>query len=175
MSSASAPSAAASSAIPPGRPEQIASVRTRSGPPGKAIGTRPGDLAHALGQRLQRHGRRERAVHGQRDAAVLREPAVDAQPQLLGEARVVADALVAVERQVIGGERDAGREQPLEPAPHVAADDARLVVPEHAVVDEQQLRALDGGRGRTPRASRRRREATRSTRSAPMTCMPIGA
>ena len=38
-----------------------------------------------------------------------------------------------------------GGEQPLEPALHVAADDARLVVPEHPVVHEQQLRALDRG------------------------------
>ena len=82
-------------------------------------------------------------MHGERDAAVLGEPAVDAQAQLLRQARVVADALVPVERQVVGGERDVGREQALEPAPQVAADHARLVVPEHPVVHEQQLRALD--------------------------------
>ena len=76
---------------------------------------------------------------------MLGEPAVDAQPQLLRQAGVVADARVPVERQVVGGERDVGREQPLEPALHVAADRTRLVVPEHPVVHEQQLRALDRG------------------------------
>ena len=145
VSSASAPIAAASSAIPPGLPEQIASVRRRSGPPGERDRNAARDLCDALGQGLQRDGSRKRPVHGQRDPAVLREPPADAQAQLLRETRVVADALVPVERKVVGGKRDVGREQPLEPPAHVRTDRARLVVPEHAVVDEQHLRALDGG------------------------------
>ena len=87
----------------------------------------------------------QRAVHCERNPAVLREPPVHAQPQLLGQTRVVADALVPVERQVVGRERDVGREQSLEAAAHVGADRAGLVVPEHAVMHEQHLSALDGG------------------------------
>ena len=67
-----------------------------------------------------------------------------------------------VERQVVGGERDVGGEQPLEPAAHVRADRARLVVPEHAVVHEQHLRALDRARSNTSSVEDTA-DATRST------------
>ena len=42
-----------------------------------------------------------------------------------------------VERQVIGSERQVGREERLEPAALAPIDDERLVAPEDAVVDEQ--------------------------------------
>ena len=54
------------------------------------------------------------------------------------EQRVVAELLMRVERQVVGGERDVGVEQQREAALQQRIDDPRARAPEQPVVDEQQ-------------------------------------
>ena len=76
---------------------------------------------------------------------MLGELRVDGDVELLGEERVVPDLGMGVEREVVGGERDLRVEERLEPAADARVDHARLVVPEHAVVDDDELCALLGG------------------------------
>ncbi len=59
-----------------------------------------------------------------------------------GEQRVVADLEVAVERQVIGGEREVGVEQQLQAALGGPVQRARRPGPEEPVVDEHEVGAL---------------------------------
>ena len=70
---------------------------------------------------------------------------IDGDVELSGKQRVVPDLGMGVEREVVGGERDLGVEERLEPAADPRVDHARLVVPEDAVVDDDELRARLGG------------------------------
>ena len=59
-----------------------------------------------------------------------------------GEQRVVADLEVAVEREVVGGEREVGVEEQLQAALGGPVQRARRPGPEEAVVDEHEVGAL---------------------------------
>ncbi len=58
------------------------------------------------------------------------------------EQRVVAELSMGVERQVVGGERDVGVEQDLQPSPQRHVDRLGTRAPEEAVVHEQQISIL---------------------------------
>src|SRR6266508_5297817 len=97
-------------------------------------------LADAGEEGLERFGGRELPA-----GADLGERAVHVDAELLGEKGVVADLRVRVEGEVVRGQRQVGVEERLEPAAHAAIDRPGLVVPEQAVMDDDQLCAGRGG------------------------------
>jgi hypothetical protein len=121
------------------------------------------DHRRALGedQRLPSHGvgyasgeLRDRH-RGRRSAeADLRERSLGLDADGAGEASVVSELGMRVEGEVVGEERHVGREERLEPPALPAVDEKRLVAPEEAVVDDEQVGAglgraleeLEGGR-----------------------------
>jgi hypothetical protein len=107
---------------------------------------------------LDELGRRDGAVGKARadadgGAAVGRERLDLAGADGPGEQRVVADLQVAVEREVVGGQRDVRVEEQLQAALGGAVERARRAGPEEAVMDEDEVgvllaRACEEGRVR---------------------------
>ena len=141
---------------------------TGSGPSAKTSGSGP--------MRSRTRARNVSSGSGAGEApadADLGERALHLDAELPGEERVVADLRVRVEGEVVAGQRQVGVEERLEPAAHAAVDRPRLVVPEQAVVDDDQLRA---GRGARSKSSSEDETAQTIfvTSSAPATCIPCG-
>ena len=78
-------------------------------------------------------------------------------PELAGQQRVVADLGMAVERQVVGGQRHVGVEERLQARLGGAVERSRRARPEQAVVHEHEVRALLARALRTARRWRTRR------------------
>jgi hypothetical protein len=96
---------------------------------------------------LDELGRRDAGVGEARadadgGAAVHREGLDLAGPDRAGEERVVADLQVAVEREVVGGQRDVRVEEQLQAALGGAVERSRRAGPEQAVMDEHEVRVL---------------------------------
>ena len=79
------------------------------------------------------------------DADLAEGAAVVRDAQRVREERVVAELRMRVEREVVRRQAEVPREKRLEPAALAAVDPDRLVAPEHAVMDEHELRARRGG------------------------------
>ena len=114
----------------------------RSGPPRNASGSRSVSAAtRATSSAAAIPSPGDARAHADRAPAVQAERRRIDEPEAGRDQRVVAETRVRVERQVVGGEADVGREQRPQPlAPR--ADHARIVaVPEQAMVGDDQLRA----------------------------------
>src|SRR5207249_2197393 len=86
----------------------------------------------------------ERREESDRLAAVVGERLELCGAQRSREQGVVAELGVGVEREVVGGERDAGLEQDLQAALEWRVDRGDARAPEESGVDDQQLRLLRG-------------------------------
>ena len=124
-------------------PEAMPIVRTGSGPSVKASGSRPvASWTRATSSAGAMPGSAKRARTPMVARLWAREgldlPGADG-PR---EQRVVADLEVAVEGQVVGGEREVGVEEQLQAALGGAVERARRPGPEEPVVDEHEVGAL---------------------------------
>ena len=157
-------------------PLQIPTVRSGSGPPGSTSGGRPVASCEPSASAASETRLSRRPAHRERRAAVVHEPVLRRDAEHAGELRVVAELAVRVQRQVVRRERDPGAEERLEATAHERVDDARVAVPEEAVVHDQEigrerLGALEhlerrgDGDGDACRRRRGPRPAARSARS----------
>ena len=116
---------------------------TRSGPPAMSLAPGLGraqrvvHFGHECVARSQ--ARRHVAPDADRHALVVAEPALDREPEPLGEDHVVAHGRVEVERNVRGVERDVVLEQRRDPA-IAPAGQRDVAVPEQSVVHQQERR-----------------------------------
>ena len=136
-------------------PETMPIVRTGSGPSVKASGSRPVAActrSTSSAGAMPAPGKRARTPTVARLCAA--KGSMLARAERRGEQRVVADLEMAVERQVVGGQREVGVEEQLQAALGGAVERARRPGPEQAVVDEHEVGVLPRARGRRARRSR---------------------
>ena len=92
--------------------------------------------------RSNRLGRRDPVAGERAGAADAGERLVALAAQSLGEQRVVAELRMAVERQVVAGQRNVVLEQRSQPLGEHRRQARRVEVPEQPVVHEHELRLL---------------------------------
>ena len=148
----------------------LRSLRRRRAAPGRrASRDAGGELVDGDGRRGGRRRRRRRTGRS------------DVDSELAGEQRVVADLRVGVEREVVGGERDVGVEERLQPAAQPRGRRRSGSLPQkQAVVDEHELgagprRALEELERRRDAADDRRHLVARRRPGAPAARTPGSA
>ena len=148
------PSAAASGRVRAGAARADADAADLRRPAEEQLDGLAGELAEGEGERLGGGGSGSVPWTASGAPRLSANQPSTCSPRLGGDAGVVAERGVGVEREVVGGEADVVVEQHLQPPPEHGVDEQRPGAPEQPVVDDQQL-GPDGG-GACERLERRR-------------------